>query len=431
MKQFLINQLRRNAQKAIQQHQPRVVAITGSVGKTSAREAIAIALATTYQVRTAKKNYNNEIGVPLTILGEDSPGRSVWGWLSLLWRTRNMTTFPDVLVLEYGIDHPGDMHQLCELAEPEVAVVTGISPVHAEFFPDVEALAQEKATILQYVTKGGLAVLNGDDARVRAMREGVEEDVKRYGCAKENDVQAQNMRLSTRLDESFESGEVFAKTFADVTIGGQAIGTLELVNDIGYAPVMACLAALCVADHFDVPFSRVLRALSEKYHAMPGRLNPLPGIKGSLLIDDSYNAAPAAMQNGLDILKRFTPGEKTDRRIAVLGQMAELGQYTESEHRFIGMRVAETADVFVAVGEHMRIAIDAAIEAGMLKEQVHWFTTSTEAGRFLDGFVQKGDIVYIKGSQSTRMEKVVKDIMAEPLRASELLVRQEQKWLKN
>jgi len=163
---------------------------------------------------------------------------------------------------------------------------------------------------------------------------------------------------------------------------------------------------------------------------MPGRLNPIAGIKGSLIIDDSYNAAPLAMQNGLDVLKSFSLSTDDDRRIAVLGQMAELGQYTENEHRLIGMKVAECADLFLAVGENMRIAVESAKESGLDPNAIEWFANSEEAGRYLDREVKTGDIVYVKGSQSTRMEKVVKDIMAEPARADEILVRQDEKWLK-
>jgi UDP-N-acetylmuramoyl-tripeptide--D-alanyl-D-alanine ligase len=179
-----------------------------------------------------------------------------------------------------------------------------------------------------------------------------------------------------------------------------------------------------------VSVADAIKTLSNKYHASAGRLNPIAGIKGSLIIDDSYNAAPAAMQNGLEALRIFRLTEDDNRKIVALGSMAELGQYSDQEHRLIGMKVAEVADVFVAVGENMRVAVDAAIEAGMYREAIEWFATSEEAGRYLDREIQEGDIVYVKGSQSSRMEKVVKDIMAEPLRASELLVRQEEKWLK-
>ena len=407
-----------------------MVAVTGSYGKTSTKEAIATALGAKYRVRTSQKNFNNEIGVPLTILGEQSPGRSIIGWIGLLWRTRNVADMPEVLVLEFGADRPGDIQKLCDLAPPTIGVVTGISSVHAEFFEGMDALVNEKASLLRALPADGLAIINADDAKTKDMLDEVRPPVRRYGASEVADVRLTNLAFSTRLDDDFNVGEVFAVTTADVSVGGHTVGSLRLENAIGYAPVLACLAALTVGDHLNVSMQSAIEALNAQMHALPGRLRPLPGIKGSLIIDDSYNAAPAAMAHGLDVLKQFTPGERVDRRIAALGEMAELGSYDEQEHRLIGMKVAECADVFVAVGNRMAPAIDAAKEAGMDGSQVHYFASSEEAGRYLDQMIQEGDVLYVKGSQSSRMERVVKDVMAEPQHASELLVRQEAKWLR-
>ncbi|MCH8049470.1 hypothetical protein IH979_02040 [Patescibacteria group bacterium] len=413
----------------LKKFQPTIVGITGSVGKTSTKQAIQVVLSTKHSVRTAKKNYNNEIGVPLTILGADSPGRSLFGWVSLFWRSYRIKTYPDVLVLEFGADHPGDIAFLCDLAPPKIGVVTGISTVHAEFFGDVDELAQEKVRIVECLPESGTAVLNIDDIRVSKMHTHSVAPVKTYGL-QSDELSARDLQVSVRRDESFEPGEAFAVTTAEVMQQESKVGTLKLQNCIGYAPVMACLAALQIGDVLDVPIPEAIEALNMSFHPSPGRLNPIAGIKGSLIIDDSYNAAPTAMQNGLKVLAMFVPGEEFDRRIAVLGEMAELGKYTQDEHRLIGMQVAESAELFVAVGEGMRSAVRAAKEAGMDLDKVEWFGSSVEAGLYLDKMIQQGDIVYIKGSQSSRMERVVKDIMAEPLRAEELLVRQEPKWLK-
>jgi UDP-N-acetylmuramoyl-tripeptide--D-alanyl-D-alanine ligase len=157
-------------------------------------------------------------------------------------------------------------------------------------------------------------------------------------------------------------------------------------------------------------------------------MNPLPGIKGSLIIDSTYNAAPASMMAALDVLREFHPMESA-RRIAVLGHMAELGMYHDQEHRLVGLKVAELGvDVLVTIGELSRAIRSAAIEAGLPQEHTHHFDSPIETGRWLDGEIRKGDIVLVKGSQSARTEKVVKDIMAQPLRASELLVRQSSYW---
>jgi UDP-N-acetylmuramyl pentapeptide synthase len=429
MKKIVISMLHSRVRAVLRKFQPKIIAVTGSVGKTSAKQAIYLALDGIVDVRTAEKNYNNEIGVPLTILGAKSPKKSIVGWLSLFFNSYRIKEYPEVLVLEYGADHPGDIATLCALAQPNVGVVTGVSTVHAEYFTNIDELAREKATLVGHVPPNGLAVLNADDVRVVDMVDNTHASVKTFGI-KSLDVSVSDIRIAPRIDHSFESGETFAVTTALVKQENIEVGQLILRNMVGYAPVMACLAAITVADHFNIPAVDVIKKLNTSFSAVPGRLNPISGIKGSLILDDSYNAAPSAMQNGLEVLRMFAPGEEQDRRIAVLGQMAELGKYSEEEHRLVGMKAAEVADIFIAVGERMSGAVEAAKEAGMEPEAIEWFGTSQEAGRYLDKIIEQGDIVYVKGSQSSRMERVVKDVMAQPLMASQLLVRQEAKWLK-
>jgi UDP-N-acetylmuramyl pentapeptide synthase len=310
-----------------------------------------------------------------------------------------------------------------------VGVVTGLSTVHAAYFKDVDELTLEKSKIISCLPADGFAILNADDPKVAAMSSATSARTMTYG-SRSGDWSIQNLRLQTRRNESFDPGEMFALTLCDVVQNGIVVGELRLTNCLGYAPVMACLAGIVVGQEFGVLPSEAIAALNKNFRPVAGRLNPLPGIKGSLIIDDSYNAAPAAMLGALELLKMFTPGEEQDRRIAVLGQMAELGQYTQQEHRMIGLRAAEAVDLLVAVGPEMQIAVESAKEAGMEAAHIEWFATADEAGRFLDRIIQQGDVVLVKGSQSTRMEKVVKQIMAEPLRAEELLVRQDAKWLK-
>lgn len=424
MKKFLIKCLQKKAQKAVRKHHPTIIGITGSVGKTSAKQAIAVALEDQLQVRVSHKNYNNEIGLPISILGKEAPGKSVTKWLSLLLSP--ISSMPEVIILEYGIDHPGDMDALCSIAQPNISVVTGISPVHAEFFADIHALVAEKAKLVSAAPKDGVIILNADNEFVLSMKGKARGRILTYG--KNGELRLNSVEIQTRIDDHVEPGEVIAKTVADFS-DPEKDGQLVLTNSLGYAPVMAALAALAVVRAMQLDEARAIQALEKMFKPTPGRLFPLPGIKGSTVIDDSYNAAPAAMQNGLEILRQFPLYREDDRRIAVLGSMAELGAYTEDEHRHIGLKVAEVADVFIAVGESMKFAMEAAKEAGMDEDAIEWFKDSHEAGRYLDRTVQEGDIVYVKGSQSMRMERVVKDIMAEPFRAKELLVRQEDKWL--
>ncbi len=418
--------IQKRAKAVLKKFNPTVIAVTGSQGKTSTRRAITTVLRGRFTVREPQKNFNNEIGVPLTILGEDSPGRSSIGWLGVLWRSFTIRTYPEYLVLEFGADHPGDIQALVDLAAPSIGVLTGVSPVHAAYFENIEALASEKGVLISSLPKDGLAVLNADDKRALAMKDQSVAKVQSYGI-KGDTMAAKNVQIATRLDESFEPGEDLAVTTAEILEHGHKVGMIQLKNFLGYAPISSCLAAMTVGQHFGLSTSEMIETLQTDLMLVPGRLRPLPGIKGTLIIDDTYNASPAAMHNGLMILSMFTPGEEWDRRIAVLGGMAELGQYSKEEHERVGTHVAEVADVFIAVGEAMQPAVKVAKDAGM--KQVEWFSTSVEAGRYLDRELQQGDIAYVKGAQSTRMEYVVKDVMAQPTRAKHFLVRQSDKWL--
>ncbi len=426
MKKLIQEQIRKKAIKLIQEHKPIVIAVTGSVGKTSTRNAIVALMSQKFTVGTTIENYNNEFGVPLTILGCKSPGRSIFGWLRVLFLKPKKV--PQVFVLEYGIDNPGDMSYLGQIAQPNVAVMTEISPVHVENFRSVNELLEEKAHLLEYVPDNGLVVLNGDDKRIIGASKHAHAPIVKFGFSASADVKAVDYQLSTRQDFSFEPGEQFSTVNVTVETSAHNTINLEIHNILGKAAVKSILAAIAVAKHFGIENDKISRAVNKVKHE-PGRMMPIPGIKGSLILDDSYNAAPASMAAALEVLNAFSP-EESAKRIAVLGHMAELGQYTEEEHRMLGMRAAEAGtDLLLTVGEMSRDIRRGAIEAGIPKDHTEHFEDPVEAGRWLDREINKGDIVLIKGSQSARMEKVVKDVMAEPMRAEELLVRQSGKWI--
>lgn len=427
MKKLVMKRLAAVAKKKLAQFKPRVIAVTGSVGKTSTRSAIAIALGAKFRVRTATKNYNNEFGLPLAILGETSPGRNAWEWFKVFKRAWYMTDMPEYLVLEYGADKPGDIQYLADIARPNVAVITAISPVHLSNYPSMQALIEEKASLGDAVMPGGLVLLNENDETVKLMKgRYTAPSVWTYGIDA-GDISATDVRVETRHEESYDPGEVFSVLKARVKVGDDEID-LELVNCVSHGALSSALAALGVATFYGVPLSDAARALRENMRPVPGRLNPIPGLRGSLILDDTYNAAPASTNEALDALLRFTPGEEWDRRIAVLGDMAELGILSENEHRAMGRRVARSCDLFIAVGPGMALATEEAIAAGMPQDKVERFNNSAEAGRYLDKVLQQGDVVLIKGSQSMRMEKAVKDVMAEPAKAEGLLVRQDEYW---
>lgn len=424
MKQFIQNLIANKARKLVEKHKPIIIGVTGSVGKTSTRDAIATLLSAKYNVAPNFKNYNNEFGLPLTILGRTSPGRSLFGWLSVLLSSPK--NIPQVFVLEYAIDRPGDMDALCQIVKPSIAVMTRISPVHAEFFRSVEELAEEKSKLLACVPQDGLVVLNLDDPRVMGLVRHASAAHITYGFSSTADVQAVDYGVWTREDFSFEPGELFSKVSFGVTQDGARMD-VEIKNVLGKSVVSSILAAVAVARRLGILDEQIIASVP-KLKCEPGRMSPIPGIKGSLILDGSYNAAPASMTASLEVLGEFRPVEGA-RRIAALGYMAELGQYSEQEHRMVGLKAAEVGvDVLVTVGEMACDIRRGGIEAGIAKTNTHHFADSVDAGRWLDANVKKGDIVLVKGSQSARMEKAVKDIMAEPMRSCELLVRQEKQW---
>lgn len=433
MKMLITKWLTICARRVIHRYQPRIIGVTGSQGKTSTREAIVSVLASAgFSIDSPRENYNNEIGFPLGILGMKSPGSSAVGWLGVVFSAGLMAfgsrrPFPKMLVLEYGVDHPGDMNHLCSIALPEIAVITGISTVHAEHFASREALVEEKALLAQRVREGGVVIVNADDREADALVKKVSVPVIRYGMSSA-DVVVEDVSLVTYPDAWFSQEET--ATVLSLVIRGQENTYAFSIHNVAGKPVaLTAAAAIAVAEYLHVDVVDLLSALS-KLKSAPGRMQLLAGIKGSLILDDSYNASPLAMRSALQTLGEFDPQEGA-RRIAVLGSMAELGRYSEDEHRQIGFAVAEAGvDLLVCIGELARDIARSAEEAGLSKEQIEEFATSVEAGKWLDPHVRSGDVILVKGSQSSRTEKVVKEIMAEPLRAEELLVRQYGGWLK-
>lgn len=442
MKKILQAILAKQALFNVNRHKPIIIAVTGSYGKTTTKDSIVSIIAQiipSNEWRASEKSFNNEFGIPLTILGFPAPGRSILAWLKILFGGWLISTkkFPRILILEIGADHPGDIKFWAEALEPDIAVITGVSSVHAEFYSSIDEIAEEKFQLAKYASKA--VVLNISDERVRSMAKKLNKvDIITYGENK-GDISFKNLDIHCRYDDAFKPGDLLTQTIANIEINNVSVGELRLNNALGKAPVFSCLASMAVImqlQSFSNYFGKkvfahnVLTILSERYKTTPGRLRPLPGIKGSLIIDDSYNAAPVAMNYGLSLLGALPVANKEARRIAVLGDMAELGQYTEKEHKEIGRIAMNMADLLVFVGDNMLSAKEEVDSLGFNPDNVFWFKSSLEAGRFLDSEIRTGDIVYVKGSQSARMEKVVKDLMAEPWRAKELLVRQESAWLR-
>lgn len=405
-------------------YRPTVIGITGSMGKSSTKEAIYSVLRERFNVRRNLKNFNNEIGLPLTVLGLESGGRSFWGWfvniLKALAAIFYYPNYPQILILEMGVDKPGDMKYLLSIARPHLAVVTGLGeiPVHVEFFKSPETLAREKSMLVRVLDKNDFALLNIDDALIKEMQGKTRAKTVLFGLSPESDFKVQELAFSHSLGEGEVSGMSFKINYDGKTV------PFRLKNVLGQHQIYPALAAIAVGDVLGLNLVEVANALID-FQGLPGRMRLLGGIKNSFIIDDTYNASPAATERALETLKKV-PGE--GKKIAVLGDMLELGVYTEKAHRKIGRLVLGTADIFVAVGQRMKFALKEAQNVGFAKDNLYWFASSAEAQKTVQDLVDPGDLILVKGSQSMRMEKIVEEIMAEPERATELLVRQNKKW---
>lgn len=443
MKKLFQKIIAKQAELVVKRHKPTIISITGSYGKTTTKDTLISLISQTLprgDWRASEKSFNNEFGIPLTILGEKAPGRSISNWLKILifgW-FRSKKNFPKILILEIGADHPGDIKFWAEKLKPEISIITGVSTVHAEYYNSIDEIANEKFQLAKYASR--LVILNGDDEKVSKMSEKLKNiKVLTYGTGNQVDLRLDKLDIHCRYDKAFKPNDLLTQTIAELSLDNNNLGELRLDNALGYAPIFSSMASLLALIELQTYSSYkgkkiyahdAIRILRDRFKPTPGRLKPLAGIKGCLIIDDTYNAAPAAMQYGLSILAGLPLVNEKARRIAVLGDMAELGAYTEDEHKKIGKISIKVADILVLVGENMLIAKETAIQNGMNPDRIRWFKSSLEAGRYLDSEVKTGDLVYVKGSQSMRMERVVKDIMAEPWLAQDLLIRQEKKWLK-
>lgn len=392
-----------------------VVGVTGSIGKTSTKDAIYTVLKERYQVYRSKKSYNTEFGLPLAILEQDSGFSSATKWFKTLagaaWNAFIGGRHMQMLVLEMGVDKPGDMDQLLKLVHPQVGVMTNIKPVHLaeDQFKDLDDIFAEKRKLVDRLPEKGIAVLNADDGHIVGLKDHLQCRTLWYGFAEWADVRVHN------VEHSIE-GLHFTVAYKDQVVQAQ-------VALLGAFQVYVVLPAIAVALTQGFNLEEAVTMLKE-YRLPPGRMNPIPGVKESLIIDSSYNASPEAVKQALDLLTE-SPG----RKIAVLGNMNELGDITEKKHREMGQYVVGKADVLVTVGDSARWIAEEARKNGFAEDAVIHFDDALKAAEFMQKIIQKHDTILVKGSQNrVRLERLVKKLMQEPERADELLARQGREW---
>jgi len=440
-RKIIIVLLTLEAKAVVRRYKPRIVAVTGSVGKTSAKDAIYEVLAHTgggVRVRKSQKSFNSELGLPLTILGRPNAWNNPLGWiqnlLDGLFLIMFHSPYPEWLVLEVGADRPGDIQSVAKWLPVEVAVITRLPevPVHVEFFNSPEEVVEEKAALIDALVPDGTLVLyadpsrqggaEADDSRANDMRRrAVGKHVVTFGFTDEVDVRAQNFKVI--YEEGQEHMPVGIE--AHIALGGVSVPA-QVLGTAGAHTLLPALAAVAVGRALGKDLAECVQALGS-YVPPPGRMHLLRGIKGSAIIDDTYNSSPAAVEAALDTMVLIAPH---GRKIAVLGDMLELGRHSVEEHRKIGTYAAGTADLLVTIGFRARDIAQGALDAGLDEKNILQYEDATKAGEELAGMVGQGDCVLVKGSQSMRMERTVEELMANPESAHELLVRQDVEWIK-
>jgi UDP-N-acetylmuramoyl-tripeptide--D-alanyl-D-alanine ligase len=355
-----------------------VVAITGSAGKTTTKELTAEFLSAKYTVFRNRGNLNNHIGLPLSLL--------------------ELRARPDVAVVELGMNHAGEIRTLVGIAEPEVRVWTNVGDAHAGFFASADALADTKGEILERARPGDLLVANADDARIRARAGRFAGRTRTFGISDDADYRASGV----------EHRGLEGMAAAIVTPQGQARLETRL---LGTGNLLNVLAAAAVAAELGVPLAAIIeRAATVTPAARRGELLRLPG--GITLIDDSYNSSPAALKKSLETIAAATGSA---RKIAVLGEMLELGAHADRLHAECGRAAAAAGlELLIAVGGEAagRLA-DAAREAGMKTSAVVHVPTSVEAADLARQKVRPGDLVLVKGSRGIRTDLVVDRLKVE------------------
>ncbi|MFO7806898.1 MAG: UDP-N-acetylmuramoyl-tripeptide--D-alanyl-D-alanine ligase [Candidatus Moraniibacteriota bacterium] len=421
MKKKIIQKILRSMARAVlKKRRPFVIAITGSIGKTTTKEMVGKMLSDFKEVRFSKGNYNNEIGVPLTIIGTYiKPGRSkliqffkvFFVWLSVIFSGKN---YPEILILEFGADHPGDIKYLCEFIPVSVGVLTDIGISHLENFGSKDSIAKEKGVLLRSLSSDSLAVFNCDNPKVKAIGKKINANTLSYGFSDNCKLRASDFYYDYKNGNS-EGIKVLNGTGFKLTYQGKLM-PVKLDYCIGTGSVYAALAALGVGLYFDLNMVEMMQSL-KNVRPCPGRMNLIKGIKETIIIDDSYNSAPDSLSSALEALRELN----AERKILVLGDMLELGEEEEEAHKQALSEVFDSKpDAVLLVGERFQEATESL--SASKKEKVIVFENAKKAGRFLQDYIKVGDLILIKGSRGISLEKAVKEIMRHPEEAKRLLV---------
>lgn len=351
-----------------------VIAVTGSVGKTSTKDMIASVLGQSFKVLKTQGNFNNEIGVPLTIF--------------------NLSREDEIAVIEMGMNHFGEIHNLSKIARPDMAVITNIGTSHIENLGSREGILKAKSEIFDYMKKKGKAFLNGDDDLLVSLRDQLTVPVCFFGLSHSNDIYA------NKIEEKGLEG-----TYASIVWDSNEM-QIEIPVP-GRHMVYNALVAVAIGLELGMTKEKIKEGI-KNYQASKMRMNISRNKKGIYIINDAYNASPQSMKAALDVLSQLKEGK---RKIVVLGDMLELGTYSEQAHKEVGEYVAKKAlDYLFTFGREAENIALAAMNAGMDKNKVFIFLDQEELFNQLQMLVDSNDMILFKASRGMHLEKTVEKL---------------------
>lgn len=389
---LLRNYLRFWAKCYLYTRKPKIIGITGSVGKTSTKDAIFEVLKAAFgnNVRKSEGNLNTKYGAALAILGFKNPpipldgSTTLWAWLPVILKVPFRVfanTRTKYLVLEIAADQPGDIKFLSSFIRPNASVITNFGPAHLEIFGSIEKIVEEKSMLVKNLTSGGWAVLNIDDEESQKLIGKLSAVVKTIGINGRADFMASNIVTNISASQPKTTFKINSKD-------SEIVVRLNSFGEVGN--VYAALFAVAVSDLLKIPQDKITQGL-EKVKNEKHRMEVLEGKNESIIIDDAYNANPLSMKAALKVLKKMS-----GKKIAVLGGMLELGDISEEVHRKIGEIAAVSCDEVISIGD-----------LGKLYKEARNFPTKEEAVAYLLGTIQKGDIILIKASRGIGLEAIV------------------------
>lgn len=419
-KPYIVSILTWQAKVYLSLVKPKIVAITGSVGKTTTKDMVYATLQNKFKVRAAKKSYNSEIGIPLTVLdlpnGESSP--VVWAIIVMRgfgqWVLAIISEKPQVIVCEVGTDIPGDITAAAAWLCPDVVIYTALAkdPVHLEFFESRDQLFNEKKQLAVLSKNDAVVIYNADDEFLPELLADLPQKKISFGKNGRIAISAE----SVAFDNALPSGMQFT-----VTDSGESTETdgqagpetkqflLPKVAGDGY--VYGALASIAVAEHLGMKFENATAELAENFLPEPGRGKLIKGTNNTMILDESYNASPRAVRSLFKTLKTIQVPQVRSK-ILILGDMKELGAREKEIHSEIGTESVGVAETLLFVGILARDMYDAAIAAGADSAKTKHFATADEAGEYVKTIIAPGDLIAAKGSRhSIRLERALVKIV--------------------